>query len=165
MHKIAMQHQPIHFGGVAILVERPLGLCTFASFGAGPFFFAADTRWQQVERGYLLSPLGMHISKCENIVEAIFAPIIVSAACLFALTAIFKRTKKHIPERKIGEIFGMTPVLMMYPVRLRSLNNITQFLRRPDIPMIEILRYCSQESIKCATFDGETKESIHNKRT
>jgi hypothetical protein len=78
----------------------------------------------------------MHISEYKHVFEPAFAPGVVSTA-----TTEFGRipecTEQHIPQRDVGEVMGVMTILVVYPMRLRPLEKISDPGRRLDIPVIK----------------------------
>ena len=74
-----------------------------------------------------LKPFGVgsvNVPKREHVFEPIFPPALVTATS-FEFFRIFECPEKNVPERNVGEVISMMTKLVVNPVRLRALKNVT----------------------------------------
>jgi hypothetical protein len=89
-----------------------------------------------MERCALLSAARVNVSKSEHVLEAIFAPRLVTTSG-FENVGILECAKKKVPKGKVGKIACMVAKLMMDPMRFWALKDESKPWRRPNIPVIE----------------------------
>ncbi len=89
----------------------------------------------------------VHIAKRHHVRKPFLLPRIETAAPREA-ARISEGAEDHVPERQVGEVIGVMTILMMQPMRFRSLHDQAQPARRPDIPVIKEFRQCAKEGAK-----------------
>jgi len=67
----------------------------------------------------------MDVAKRQHVFEAVFPPAFVTAMS-FEFFRILKCPEKNVPQRNVGKVIGMMAKLMVNPVRLRALKNVTK---------------------------------------
>ena len=87
----------------------------------------------------MLDTASVQVAKDEHLSETLFTRRIETAAGRTG-GRVFQGAEECVPERKIGEVIGVMPKLMMNAVRLRALHDKAEPARGADIPMIKILR-------------------------
>ena len=75
-----------------------------------------------MERCELLCSGRVNISESEHVLEAIFAPRLITASA-FENVGIFECAEKNVPKRNIGKIVRVVAKLMMDPMRLGTLKD------------------------------------------
>jgi hypothetical protein len=78
-----------------------------------------------MERCELLCAGRVNVSKSEHVLEAIFAPRLITASA-FENVGIFEGAEKNVPKRNIGKIAHMVAKLMMDPMRFGTLKDKSQ---------------------------------------
>lgn len=133
-------------GSFLELRRFPFRLFSLPRFCAGPPFATADACRQEMKRGDVFDALLVNISERQDVFETIFSPVI-EPACRVEPSWILERFEQHVPNREIGEVIRVMFVLMMNAVGFRPLNNQAKPMRRVDVPVVEIFRYCGQQGV------------------
>src|SRR5690606_5542342 len=88
----------------------------------------------------------MHIAE-EKHFRYLLLPAGGKAAARGRYGGVLERAKEPIPDRKVCVILAMVLVLVMHPVRLRTLYQPPQPSRGADIPVIEVFCYRCETGI------------------
>src|SRR5205085_5136175 len=111
---------------------------------ARPALSAADARRQELKRfGFAIVCRRVHIAKCEHVFEPIFAPTLETAFPRRP-ARIVQCAEKPVPNRQVGEVLRMMPILVMNAMRFGPLDEMADPTRRLDVPMIKEFSDCGQ---------------------
>lgn len=78
-----------------------------------------------MERCELLCAGRVNVSESEHVLEAIFAPGLITASAIENV-GIFECAEKNVPKRNVGKIARMVAKLMMDPMRFGTLKDESQ---------------------------------------
>lgn len=85
---------------------------------------------------------------------------IVEAAGVDELLRVLIGAEEHVPPDDVSVVVLVPVVLMVDPVHLGPLKEVTDPLRRPDVRVIEELADCGARGIHGTPFEGQAKERV-----